>query len=96
MAYMSGQRGPLPHLKGEFYANWHPELPVVAQFEHEEVTPDWTKVRRGRPRPAGGRDSAQMAAEGWVGLYLIRDLPLSPHAVAVEAPQWMSEPPATE
>ena len=93
MAYTRNDgRSPQPHLAGEFYANWNPNLPVVAQFEYEETIPDWTKVRRGRPQPAGGRSSEEMSALGWVGLYLIADQRLPLDAVACEAPDWMSEP----
>ena len=91
MAFQSNA-GVRPHLPGEFYANWHPQLPPVTQFEHEEVAPDWTKVRQGRPVGAGGRTSAQMAGEGWVGLYLIRTLPVPQGAQVIATPEWMSEP----
>lgn len=76
---------------GEFYANWKPNAPVVAQFEHDEVAPDFTKVREGRPMPAGGKTSAEMAAEGWVGLYLKVAQTPPPGATKVE---WFTEPAA--
>lgn len=93
MAYKLGERT-FPSREGEFYANWCPEHPPVAQFESDEVEPDFMKVRVGRPRPAGGNSSEEMADEGWVGLYLKRDLSVPPGAEVIPTPAWMQEPPA--
>jgi hypothetical protein len=94
MAYKLGTSGVRPSRAGEFYANWNPDLPPVTQRDSEETAPDWNKVRAGRPRPAGSKTSAQMAADGWIGLYLRHDLTIPAEAIEVSAPEWMSEPPA--
>jgi hypothetical protein len=94
MAYKLGANGPLPSREGEFYANWNPALPPVTQRENEETTPDWTKVRSGRPRPTAAFTSSELAEQGWIGLYLRHDLRVPEGAVEVDAPEWMSEPTA--
>ncbi|MBY0548608.1 MAG: hypothetical protein K2W95_15160 [Candidatus Obscuribacterales bacterium] len=81
----------IPTEVGDFYANWMPGAPVVTTRDSEETAPDWNKVRRGRPLPAGGKSSAQMAQEGWVGLYLTT--PKDPPAGAVKV-AWFQEPSA--
>ncbi len=82
----------VPTLAGEFYGNWNSKMKPVVQFEHEETSPNWTKVRSGRPRPAGGRTVEQMEADGWEGLYLRNDVSPPTGAQPVAAPEWMTEP----
>lgn len=89
---LPGQTSVQPHKAGELFANWLPTGTVVAQFEHEQVTPDWTKVRAGRPAPAGGRTVSQMEDLGWVGLYLREDQRLPAGAEVVDTPAFMNEP----
>ncbi len=95
MAFTLPEGGIRPSKVGEFVGNWNPDtkrFPPVTQFEHEQVHPDFSEVRRGRPRPAGGRTSAEMADDGWIGLYLIRERRVPFGATEVPAPEWMTEP----
>ena len=81
----------IPTEVGDFFANWMPNTPVITTRDSEPTAPDWSKVRTGRPMPAGGKSSAQMAEAGWVGLSLI--VPVAPPAGAVKC-DWFQEPAA--
>lgn len=81
----------IPTEVGDFFANWMPGTLVITTRDSEETEPNWNNVRRGRPMPAGGKSSAQMAQDGWVGLYLIT--PKTPPAGAVKV-DWFQEPAA--
>ncbi len=81
MAYMIDGKGPYPNKAGEFCGNHHPgldtypsvslqETPAEAQRRHQERL---ARMRFGKPSSCGMGTSEEMAAKGYVGLYLKED-----------------------
>lgn len=79
MAYMTKGKGPYPNKAGDFCGNHVPGSPVLRSFHesqaeaqrHQQV---WlAQMRFGKPSNCEAGSSAEMAAKGYVGLYLKED-----------------------
>lgn len=51
-----------------------------------------TQYREGNPHPCNGKSSAELRAEGVVGLYLLHDAKLMPWERPIPTPPELSEP----
>lgn len=77
-------KGPFPMHAGEYCGNFHPSTeprPHLHETPPEEAAKSQaallSKMRFGKPRPCPAGTSDEMAAQGYVGLYLKEDRP--PH-----------------
>lgn len=98
MAYMIGDEGPYPNLPDEYCGNCDRETyergsGLLGMF--------WGK-RAGCPRPSATMTTAQLEAEGIVGMYLIVAIPIDdlmrirPETRKVPTPPTLTEPVASE
>lgn len=102
MAYMTKDgKGPYPCYAGEYCGNHHPDHMVYAQEgqTHEEAQAQaelsLAKMRFGRPHACKAGTSDEMAARGWIGLYLKQDDKVRlPGEVEVATPDELREPAA--
>ncbi len=90
MAYMTKDgKGPYACYAGEFLGNFHSKDGPLApgRLKHQRV---------GLPRPyaiaEGSKTTAELASEGWVGLYLKEDTKCLPSDVLVDTPDELREP----
>ena len=87
MAYMTNGKGPYPHKAGEFYRNHRPGARSHT-LRHGNCSLDVEArqqgMRRGKPASCEAGTSDEMAAAGWVGLYLEKDQPLYAWETPVE------------
>lgn len=96
MAYKLADRV-CPNLPGEFVGNYKPAAPLGpfnSQKEAEASLPDWSLMRQGAPRPTARFSSAELFADGWVGVYLKTELAPPAGAEVIPTPDWMNEPSA--
>ncbi len=76
MAHMSDGQGPYPDKAGEFCGNHYPNMPAArvfgeSQVDAERAQREWmNRMRFGKPAKCDAGTSEEMAAGGWVGLYL--------------------------
>lgn len=90
MAYMSHGKGPYPNKTGEFCGNYLPgSFPIrllhQTQEEADQHQREWlAHMRIGRPSNCAAGSSGEMAAKGWVGLYLKEDCNLHDWEVPVD------------
>lgn len=100
MAYMTKEgKGPYPCYEGEFCGNHNPNHPlcrregITADQAEQRQKSSLAKMRFGRPRACGAGTSAEMAAQGYVGLYLKQgDEHRLPGEVLVDTPEELREP----
>lgn len=90
MAYKTARGGPYPNNRGEFCGN---HLPGTKLIPLSNESPEETEARLqeylarmdfGKPSSCKAGTPEQMAAEGWVGLYLKEDRKLSSFETPVE------------
>ena len=93
MAYKTKDgKGPYPNKAGEFCSNHYPESPATRNWYSRETQEqadqhqrDWLANKRfGRPAKCQAGTSGEMAAKGYVGVYLDEDRDLHDGDVAVE------------
>jgi hypothetical protein len=103
MAYMSKgvvPGGPYPNKAGEYCGNHHKGSPALARFHETQEQADayqkehLAKMRFGRPHPCKAGTTAELEAQGYVGLYLIEDRNLMSWEVECETPLELTEPAA--
>ncbi len=85
MAYMVEGRGPYPNKAGEYCGN---------HCGHPLTIPE--NMRKGRPRPCPDGTTAEMEAQGYVGLYLKEDQKLMDWEEECDTPPELTEPVASE
>jgi hypothetical protein len=104
MAYMTKEgKGPYPCYEGEFCGNYNPNHELYRrqgttlwQAEYEQKM-YLARMRFGRPRACGVDTIAELAAQGYVGLYLKKDDEYRlPGEVLVDTPEELREPVASE
>lgn len=90
MAHAANGRGPFPDKAGEFCGNYTPgspacchlnEPPAEAERRQEERL---ALMRFGRPSKCAAGSSEEMAAQGYVGLYLKEDAKLSAGSIPMD------------
>lgn len=85
MAYKLRDKGPYPNKAGEFCGN----------CQREKVNRDDCYI--GRPQPCGRGTVEKMEAQGYVGLYLKKDIiSLSKGVTEVPTPENLKEPPSLQ
>jgi len=103
MAYMMKDgKGPYPCYAGEYCGNHDPQSEPArrlyespAEARRREVE-SFANMRFGRPRSCQAGTSAEMAARGYVGLYLKEDQTVhAPGAILCDTPEELREPPPT-
>ena len=102
MAYMTEDgKGPYPCYAGEYCGNYLPGIPPLRRNDQTQQDAErqerlWlASMRFGRPHSRKQSTSAQMAAQGWVGLYLKEDYEhpsFVGHFVLVDTPDELREP----
>lgn len=80
MAYMLRDKGPFPNKAGEFCGN----------CQRAKANRDDCYI--GRPRPHGMGTVERAEAQGYVGLYLKKDIILGKEATEVPTPENLQEP----
>lgn len=92
------ERGPYPNLAGEYCGNHIPGSPAFpapgqTPAEADEMQKRYlARMRFGRPRGCVAGTSEEMAARGYVGLYLLEDSPFCapfPHKCIPTPPELM-------
>ena len=98
MAYMTrDNKGPYPSKAGEYCGNHHPDSHPSRQLGHSPEQAahhqrEWLATMRfGRPRGCEAGTSEEMAAQGWVGLYLKADRKLFDWETEVPTPDCLKE-----
>lgn len=90
MAHTSEGKGPYHDRAGEFCGNWRLNSPAMrcggeSQRDAERHLRKYlARVRFGKPSPCALASSEEMAAMGWVGLYLKEDRNLFDWETAVD------------
>lgn len=92
MAYMIEGKGPYPNKAGEFCGNYRPGARSFVMCDLNQDLDDakrqqqdrLAKMRYGKPSSCEAGTSDEMAAAGWVGLYLKEDQPLYAWETPVE------------
>lgn len=99
MAYMRGDEGPYPNKAGEYCGNhFLKSLPLRLNNESwaeamRNQKAYLSKMRFGRPHPCEAGTTKEMAARGYVGLYLKQDRPLRPgEGTEIPTPPELQEP----
>lgn len=97
MAHTIDGKGPYPDKAGEFCGNHRPGSPATCYWDQsplqaKESQRHWLALMRfGRPSNCKTGTSEEMAAQGWVGLYLKEDRPLYGRETSVETDE-LTEP----
>lgn len=83
MAYMTNGKGPYPNKAGEYCGNHGRAVVTISE-----------NMRAGRPRPCKAGTTAELQAQGVVGLYLKEDRKLMEWEEECPTPPGLMEPPA--
>lgn len=99
MAYMTKDgKGPYPNKKGEYcgnhFPNTSPDMLYPETLEQaEQHQRNWLKNKRfGRPHSCQAGTTKEMAARGWVGVYLAEDAPIYDGCTEIDTPPELMEP----
>lgn len=90
MAYMLRDKGPYPNKAGEFCGNCLHEQLRLGKVDRDDCY-------IGRPQPCGRSTVEKLEAQGFVGLYLKKDIIwLSKGVTEVLTPENLKEPPSLQ
>jgi len=95
MAHTIDGKGPYPDKAGEFCGNHLPGSPAIRRFHESPADRHQreylARMRFGKPSSCAAGTSEEMAAQGWVGLYLKEDSKLLSWETPVETNQLTEE-----